>query len=290
MVEDWPFEARPELAPADYLRTVGQVFAVFDARTQDSGNVSFGVEAAARRWFVKTAGDPADASPFLPHPDRIALLETARRLAASVGHPALPRLQGSLPSAWGPMLVYDWVPGELLRAPSARRDDPASAHQRFRRLPAREIAAALDVVLDAHVALSAQGWVACDFYDGAMIYDFAGQRLSLIDLDSYHQGPFINEMGRMFGSARFMAPEEFERGATIDERTTVFTLGRAISVFLGDGSLDAAAFRGTGAQHAAMTQACREDPAARFESVAALAEAWRCRPCHAWVARPILPP
>lgn len=275
MSEAWPFETRPELAPADYQRGVGAVFAVFDACTQDSGNISFGVEAAGRRWFVKTAGDPADLSPFLSHPDRVALLEAARRLAASVGHPAMPRFHGALPSAWGPMLVYDWVPGELLHAPSARRDDPASAHQRFRRLPAAEIAAALDVVLGAHLQLCGKGWVACDFYDGALIYDFAAGRLSLIDLDSYHLGPFVNEMGRMFGSTRFMAPEEFERGAVIDERTTVFTLGRTISVFLGDGSLDATAFRGTEAQFAAMTQACREDPAARFQTVAALVEAWR---------------
>jgi serine/threonine-protein kinase len=33
-------------------------------------------------------------------------------------------------------------------------------------------------------------------------------------------------MGRMFGATRFMAPEEFELGAVIDERTTVFTLAR----------------------------------------------------------------
>jgi serine/threonine-protein kinase len=32
-----------------------------------------------------------------------------------------------------------------------------------------------------------------------------------------------------------MAPEEFEKGATIDERTTVFTLGRAAFVFLSEG-------------------------------------------------------
>ena len=79
----------------------------------------------------------------------------------------------------------------------------------------------------------------------------------------------------MFGSTRFMAPEEFGRGAVIDKRTTVFTLGRAISIFLGDGSLDAPAFRGTDAEYAAMTGACRKDPAERFENVAALAEAWQ---------------
>lgn len=275
MSEAWPFELRSDLAPAEYLQGVGEVFVVFGSRTQDSGNLSFGVEAAGRRWFVKTAGDPANRAPFLSHPDRVRLLEAAQRLAASVDHPALPRFHQELPSAWGPMLLYDWVSGELLHEPSTRRGDPASAHQRFRRLPATEITAALDVVLDAHVALCSQGWVACDFYDGAMIYDFVLRRLSVIDLDSYHPRPFVNEMGRMFGSTRFMAPEEFERGAVIDERTTVFTLGRMISVFLGDGSLDASAFRGTDAQREAMIRACRLDPAQRFQSVASLTHAWR---------------
>ena len=41
-------------------------------------------------------------------------------------------------------------------------------------------------------------------------------------------------MGRMFGSTRFMAPEEFEKGRTIDERTTVFMLGRNLAIFLAD--------------------------------------------------------
>ena len=77
-----------------------------------------------------------------------------------------------------------------------------------------------------------------DFYDGAMIYDFDRHRVHAIDLDSYHMGPFTNRMGRMFGSTRFMAPEEFELEATIDERTTVFTMGRTAAVLISDGSLD----------------------------------------------------
>ncbi len=276
MGDAWPFESRADLSPADYLAWVGaRVFAVFDASTQDSGNVSFGVEAAGRRWFLKSAGHPADPAPHLDHPARVALLANAARLAGSLEHPALPRLRGEPASAWGPLLAYDWAPGELLHAPAARRADPASAHQRFRSLPADEIAIALDTVIDVHVRLCALGWVACDFYDGAMIYDFVGRRLTLVDLDTYRQGPFVNEMGRMFGSTRFMAPEEFRKDAVIDERTTVFTLGRTISNFLGDGTLDAAAFRGADAQLAAMLGACRPAPDERFQSVAELAAAWR---------------
>jgi serine/threonine-protein kinase len=69
----------------------------------------------------------------------------------------------------------------------------------------------------------------------------------IVDLDMYHQGPFTNEMGRMFGSKRFMAPEELELGAQIDERTTLFTMGRTAAVFLSDNSLEREPFRGSDA-------------------------------------------
>ncbi len=272
---DWPFQTKTALVPEDLLGGVGRVFARFDSRTQDSGNVSFGVETGGERWFVKTAGDPADVTPFLTHPERVALLRNAERLAGDFAHPALPALRAVATSAWGPMLVYDWAVGELLLAPAKRRADPDTAFQRFRALPAGEIAAAIGTVIEAHVGLCARGWVACDFYDGALMYDFAARRIALFDLDSYSRGPFTNEMGRLFGSDRFMAPEEFEKGALIDERTTVFNLGRAAAEFLGGGALERAAFRGTDAQHAAMTEACRADRSERFASVADLAAAWR---------------
>lgn len=274
----WPFDERTELAPAAYLSGAGAIFATFDARTQDSGNISFGVEAGGRRWFVKTAGDPAGSSAFLSHKERVALLGNAQRLAGEVSNPALPSLFGVIQSAWGPMLVYDWVAGELVRVPAERRADPASAYQRFLRLPLGELTAAIDTILDVHLSLCGAGWIACDFYDGSIIYDFGARRTWMIDLDSYHAGPFVNEMGRLFGSTRFMAPEEFERGAVVDERTTVFNLGRAISVFLADGDLGMAGFRGSEDQHRVMTRACDSNPAARFQSVAEMAHAWRSGP------------
>jgi serine/threonine-protein kinase len=275
-MSDWRFETETELAPEDFLGRVGRVFARFDSRTQDSGNVSFGVEADGERWFVKTAGDPASTA-FLSHPARIALLENAVRLARDFAHPAIPALRAVGASTWGPMLIYDWAEGELLHAPAERRSDPESAFQRFRRLPADEIAQVIGEVIGAHAGLCGRGWVACDFYDGAMMYDFAARRLSLFDLDTYSRGPFTNEMGRMFGSDRFMAPEEFEKGARIDERTTVFNLGRCAAEFLGGGALERSGFRGTDAQHAAMVSACRPRPADRFPSVAELSAAWNGR-------------
>src|SRR5215510_14568471 len=107
-----------------------------------------------------------------------------------------------------------------------------------------------------------------------MIYDFATQTLRLIDLDNYCDRPFINEMGRMFGSTRFMAPEEFELGERIDEVTNVFTMGRVISVFLSDGTLELAPFRGGRPLYEIMIRACQPDRKERFPSMKAFHDAW----------------
>lgn len=61
-----------------------------------------------------------------------------------------------------------------------------------------------------------------------MMIDFSTGQLTLIDLDSYQRGAGVNTMGRVFGASRFMAPEEFQLGAPIDQRTTVYTLGRLV--------------------------------------------------------------
>ena len=259
-------------APAIYLWSVGDLFALFN--TQDSGNVSYGVRIDGERYFVKTAGDPDDPRPYLSHEQRVALLRNAVALAQSVAHPALCRLHHVIESPQGPLLVYEWLEGELLGVPRAQRDDPASAHQRFRALPPAEILDALDLIFDLHTYLAEKGWIAVDFYDGCLLYDFKQRTLRIMDLDTYHQGPFTNTMGRMFGSSRFMPPEEFQLGAVIDQSTNVFTLGRMAAVFLSDGTLERAPFRGNEALYAVVCQACQEDRNERFASMADFYAAW----------------
>lgn len=267
--------AHIEQSPDSYLRAVGTVFAVFDARTQDSGNISYGVQIDENRFFVKTAGDRDDPRPALRHPERAAMLRNAVRLWRDVCHPTLPRLHHVVESPAGPLLVYEWVDGELLRADAAERDDPRSVFQRFRALPVAEIVTALDQVFALHAALASSGWIAVDFYDGSLLYDFAARRMRVMDLDLYRQGSFINEMGRMFGSTRFMAPEEFVRGARIDEQTNVFTMGRTVAVLLSDGSLERPPFRGGDALHEVLVRACQQDRSRRFASLSEFYAAWQ---------------
>jgi serine/threonine-protein kinase len=136
------------------------------------------------------------------------------------------------------------------------------------------------VVYELHRELAQRGWIAVDFYDGCMMYDFGRQVLRVVDLDNYHDGPFVNHMGRMFGSSRFMAAEEFELGARIDERTSVFTMGRTAAVFLSDGTLERPPFRGSEAMYEVMRRACRDEPSERFGSMAEFYAAWKEAVCQ----------
>lgn len=79
-----------ECSPPAYLTSVGHIFAVFGEKTQDSGNISYGIQVGPECFFVKTAGDPADPRWFLSHSQRVALLRNAVRLRQSCDHPALP--------------------------------------------------------------------------------------------------------------------------------------------------------------------------------------------------------
>ena len=76
--------------------------------------------------------------------------------------------------------------------------------------------------------------LAIDFYDGSVIYDFESKKTTICDVDLFRKKPFINDMGRLWGSSRFMSPEEFKLGAEIDEITNVYTAGAvAFALFSG---------------------------------------------------------
>ncbi|MER7250158.1 hypothetical protein [Kribbella sp. NPDC000426] len=243
------FPGAIDIPPAAYLDHLGTIFTRFAA--QDSGNVSYGVQTADARYFVKTAGDPTDTRPYLDFEGRVTLLRNAAELAYSVTHRALPTLHALVESPAGPLLVYDWRDGDLL----------GPALERFRSLPTEEILSALNTLYELHAELDGAGWVEGDLYDGAMIYNFTSRRLTVMDLDTYVRGPHHNTMGRMFGSTRFMAPEQLTLGAAIDTRTTAYVMARAARVLLPEPppALDAVL------EHATTT---------RFPTYPAFYEAW----------------
>lgn len=255
------------MAVEPYLDRVGEIFAAF--RQQDSGCVSYGVRLAnGERWFVKEpVTEGARAS-----------LERAWSFHQAVRHPAIAPQVHRIAVGGGWAAVMPWRAGEVLYHATVGgprdRTSPGSAMVRFRALPVSRVLRAFDRVLDAHLAVEDAGYVAVDFYDGAMLYDFADEVLHLIDLDEYRPGPFVLDAERLPGSRRFMAPEEFRRGSVIDVRTTVFTLGRTARLLLDAGD-EERAWRGTSAQLAVLERAARPEPGERFRTVREFAAAWR---------------
>jgi serine/threonine-protein kinase len=251
-----------------YLDQLGEVFRAF--RDQDSGCISYGVLAGGTRWFVKHSDEPRG----------FASLRRAQHLHSTVRHEALPGLHNAFETPGGLALVFDWVPGEPLydytrfRGEAGRRD-PASPHTRFRALPLAQILKALDTIYDVHLLLAGQGFVAVDFYDGCLLYDFHRGRTYLCDLDEYRPGPFVLEADRLPGSRRFMAPEEWKRGATIDQVTNVFTLGRTAVELLGDGTTSLDTFRGNEAMKRVVVRATSVEREERQQSVREFVQDWR---------------
>jgi serine/threonine-protein kinase len=246
-------------------------FAVFDQ--QDSGCISYGVERDGRKLFVKTAVTAGGRQSLL----------RAIRFHRAVRHPAIVHPLDvadardvtptssyvTYPSQTYPSLTYPWCAGEVLNH-ATRSGSDRSALARFQRLDVDLVRAAIDTILAAHRAVTAAGFVSVDLYDGCFLYDFDGEEMRLIDLDEYRPGPFSVDADRLPGSRRYMAPEEFQRGSTIDERTTVFHLGRTISELL-DGERGS---RCSAAQQRVVQAATMDAPRARFTTVDALVDAW----------------
>jgi serine/threonine-protein kinase len=223
----------------DWLVNMGEVFAVFDQ--QDSGNISFGIKDNSGKKFVKYAGakpleyggDPQEA---------VERLKQAVSIYNDLDHPHLMKLIEHFSVPEGYVAVFDWFEGESLHPhwsfpPPAKYKDPNSPYYRYKQLSIETRLKSLDNIFSFHLHVAKKGYVAVDFYDGSILYDFLTNTTKICDIDVYQKKPFINRMGRLWGSSRFMSPEEYKLGADIDEITNVFNMG-AIAFSLVGGELD----------------------------------------------------
>ena len=224
---------------------------------------------SGERWFVKASNEP----------DIVESFQRAIQLHATVRHPALPRLHNTFGTPGGLALVYDWVPGEVLNDPRVTREqrysDSMHPHVRFHSLPVPEILSPLETIFDVHALVAENGFVASDFHDGCITCDFEGARTFLCDFDEYRDGSLVLKKDRAYGSARFMAPEEFQRGATIDEVTNMFKLRRTAVVLLGDRTASLDPWKDTDGMKAVVVRATDPDRGQRHQSVGEFVHEWR---------------
>lgn len=274
-VDGVAFRARrqPELS---WLRPYGRVFYVFDRQT--SGNLCFGVEGRYGKLFIKYAG----ASPveYAGRPeDAIYTLQQAMPLYGQP-HPALTRLLAYGPAGEGYAAIYAWRDAPVLRP----TPPDFLVRDRVRRLQVGRSLKMLDMVFDLHAALAAEGYIAVDFWDGNLLIDFDRDEAVVCDIDLYRKKPAVNDRGRMWGSSRFLSPEEYTFGAPLDESTTVYAMGALAFEFYGD-NLDRSreAWEGPAALYPVAEKATREKREERYPSLRAFLNAWRGAVGQSWL-------
>ncbi|WP_313639637.1 serine/threonine protein kinase [Paenibacillus sp.] len=219
-----------------WLRKLGKVFKVFDQ--QDSGNLSFGVEKEGQKYFVKFAGAKPLTYDGNPQ-DAITRLIEAIPLYKDLRYEALITLVSHFEVGSGYVAVFDWFEGECLHSHwlftgEAKLSHPESPFYRYKQLSVKKRLASLDVIFSFHEHVELQDYVAVDFYDGSILYNFTSDETRICDIDIYRLKPTVNDVGENFwGSTRFKSPEEFILGAPIDEVTNVFNMGATAFVLLG---------------------------------------------------------
>lgn len=255
--------------PEDFswLKKYGTVFQVMDRQT--SGNLCFGVEGIFGKLFVKYAG--AYTMNYAGQPmDAAVALQKAMPLYREK-HPALVNLLAHGPVSNGYAAVFEWQEGVPLRSPDGKRN-----MDWLRILSRQKILSMLDGVFDLHMHLAEKGYIAVDFYDGNLIMDPVDGKMWVCDVDLYRKKPAVNDRGRMYGSSRFMSPEEFELHAPLTESTTVFNLGALAFEAFGD-NMDRrkSAWYGPPDLFDVAARATQDKSAMRYPTVRAFLTDWR---------------
>ena len=214
-----------------WLSEYGTVFSCIDQT--GSGCILFGVESKDKKLFVKIAGANtmyAEVSQM----ESVDLLKKAVGNYKNIKHPNLIKLVDSFEKKDLYVAIFEWVDGECLfdhwNFEMYKQD--SSIVTPAAKFNALDTSKKLDVIKKLFmffIATKNAGFVAVDFYDSSIIYNFETDEVHFCDIDLFRKVPTYNNLGEgYFGTKRLKAPEENELGACIDEKTNMFTLGAII--------------------------------------------------------------
>jgi serine/threonine-protein kinase len=223
--DDVPYKLK---APFDFsfLSEYGKVFKVFDE--QGSGNISFGVENGDKKYFVKFAGaQPEQYNEFCGDPvSAVKRLKESVTIYHDLAHPNLIKFIKAEEIGGGYITIFEWS--------DAAGIEPFNSpeHLKFMQMPTEKKIRAFEEILEFHANIAAKGYVAIDFYEGSILYDYDNEKIIICDIDYYRKSPYVGDLGFICRSARLASPEENIIGAVIDENTNVYTMGAmAFSLF-----------------------------------------------------------
>ena len=234
-IDDVSFQMKEE-QDFSFLSKYGKVFCAFDQN--DSGNISFGVAGVEGRYFIKVAGAHT-AESCTDTKKAVEVLKQAMPFYEALKQPSLIELIEHYEIGDLYIAVFQWVEGDCLFdywnfEKYSNNELIKSPYVRFKQLPPEKRLKTVRTMFEFLITTERIGYVAIDFYDGSIMYDFSNDSTMICDIDFFRKKPTFNDMGEDFwGTKRLKAPEEYIYGAVIDEVTNVFTLGALILHFFG---------------------------------------------------------
>lgn len=219
-----------------WIKKYGTIFKVIDQT--GSGCICFGLMNKNKKYFIKIAGAKTTEAEITPD-ESIKILKNAAEIYKKLNHQNLVKLIEHYPFENYYVAVFEWVDGECLfdhwnfeyysKNPNLKK--PSS---RFKDLPNYKKLKTVDTIFSFFETVAMNNYVAVDFYDGSIMYNFDTDTTTICDIDFYRKKPAVNDMGEcFFGTKRLKAPEEYVYGACIDEITNIYTLGALIFHFFG---------------------------------------------------------
>lgn len=213
-----------------WLNNYGTVFSVIDET--GSGCISFGIEKENKKYFIKIAGAKT-VEAEISEEESIKLLKEAVIKYKDIKHENLIKLVDAFDYNEFYVVIYEYAEGLCLfdhwNFDRYEKTKEITPMMRFKSLSVEKRLNVVYKLFSFFESFINAGYVAVDFYDSSIIYDFEKDEVTFCDIDLFRKMPTSNDLGKdYFGTKRLKAPEENELGAIIDEQTSLFTLGAII--------------------------------------------------------------
>ena len=228
-IDDIEFKLR-EYQDFSWLNNYGKVFLVIDET--GSGCISFGIEKDNKKYFFKIAGAKT-VEAEISEEDSIKLLKEAVIKYKDIRHDNLIKYVDSFAYKEFFVVIYEFAEGECLfdhwNFDRYKKTKEITPLMKFKYLSIEKRLNVVEKLFSFFETFIDCGYVAVDFYDSSIMYNFESDKVTFCDIDLFRKLPTTNDLGKdYFGTKRLKAPEENELGATIDELTSEFTLGAII--------------------------------------------------------------
>ena len=193
-------------APFDFsfLSKYGKVFKVFD--NQDSGNICFGVTNGINKYFIKYAGAPT-ARACVSAGEAVENLKRTEPVYHDLAHPNLIRLIASEEIGGGFAMIFEWSDAECMHPMYPR------SRQKFLKMTLETRYQVYEEILEFHIHAAKKGYVAIDFYDGSIMYDF-GRHKPYFAMWIFIQNPLYESNGKIMGKLTLYVPGRISAGCS----------------------------------------------------------------------------